>query len=84
MKVRLTRIIGGSKLRTDSVDGEATYPPMVGRCFEMSGQGLDFGTRLVSTSPVVEVSGDGKFTTESGSVYHIELLERPGDVKLTN
>jgi hypothetical protein len=77
MRVRLTRVIGGSALRTDTVDGEATYPPREGHIFELIGVGLEFGSRLVTTSLVTKVHGDGSFETRTGSRYHVAPLEGP-------
>lgn len=77
MKLRLTRVKGGTALRTDSVEGEGELPER-GKRFELTGPGLEFGTRWVTTSPVesVEMRADGSFdvTTHSGSVYHVEVV----------
>ncbi len=79
MKVRLFRVDGCEALRTPWVDGEAVYPPRVGKSFELHAEPLDpaFDGRLVTTSRVVEIKGDGLFRTESGSLYRVEVLEGP-------
>ncbi len=66
-------------MRSDYVDGEAVYPPIVGNRFEMTGEPFDCAAdgavRWVSTSPVVSVDALGEFTTRTGSVYRIELID---------
>lgn len=77
MKVRLTRIIGGHRMRTEVIEGDATYPPRVGHCFIMTAPPIDpeYDGRFVSTSEVVAIHGDGGFSTRSGSRYKVELLQ---------
>lgn len=77
MNVKLIRVKGGTALRTDSVTGETSTTPAVGERFWLSGEGLEFGTRSVITSPVVELLPNGCFRTESGSVYRLEVLDEP-------
>lgn len=76
-KVKLTRITSNhTKLRTDTVDGETSHLPTIGECFIMTGKGIVFGTRLVTTSPVKEIIKDGlieKFKTEN-SEYQLEII----------
>lgn len=78
MRLRLTRLSGGKALRTDSVEGEGELPE-VGKPFQLTGPGLEFGTRWVTTSPVVvwvhvEGSNEYDIQTRSGSVYLVEVL----------
>lgn len=79
-KVRMTRIAGGSALRTSVIEGETTRRlPNIGQQFRMTGVGLEFGTRMVNTSPVVSFTentetGAREITTESGSVYLLEFI----------
>ncbi len=75
MKVRLTRLVGGAALRTDSIEGEANEMPATGQQFYMSAPPLAEGNcRWVNTSTVVELHDAGEFTTKSGSRYRVELL----------
>ena len=75
MRVRLTRMTGGSALRTDSVEGETDDMPTVGQPFFLSAPPLVEGRiRLVNTTRVVALHDDGEFTTESGSRYRVETL----------
>ncbi len=71
--VKLTRVIGGGNLRTDEVVGETQALPKVGECFYMTGEGLTGGVRCIQSSEVIQVLDD-LFATETGSVYHLELL----------
>ena len=76
MRYRLTRRRGGSGLRTDIVEGDGD-PPRIGRSFQLVGKGLEFGSRLVTTSPVrgIGVEDDHLILeTESGSLYQLEQL----------
>lgn len=77
MRVRLTRVIGGAQLRTDFVEGDAVYPPIEGRRFQMTAPALepDFDGRIITTSEVIAVHGEGGFTTRNGSRYQVQLLE---------
>ncbi len=78
MRVRLTRVSGGTALRTDTVEGIAESPPTPGQPFTVIAPGLEFGTRVVSTSPVLDVECAAYcFQTESGSVYRVDILEEP-------
>lgn len=82
MKVRLTRVTGGSGLRTDTVEGHADRPPRVGHRFVMYAQSLDVHDddlaylRTVDTSPVANIGSNGLFTTETGSVYRLEIIDK--------
>lgn len=58
-KVKFTRIASNhTRLRTDTVEGECDMLPAIGHCFFMTGPGLEFGVRLVNTSPVKEIIKD--------------------------
>ena len=69
-------------LRTESVIGDAQDPPVGGKPFIMVAEpiqeGFDF--RYIETSKVVSVDSTNcvenktTFTTESGSVYEVEVL----------
>lgn len=77
MKVRLTHLSGKVRLRTATVEGHAENPPMAGHRFNLLAIPLDptADYRLVQTSPVVDPSmSGGRFSTESGSIYRIEIL----------
>ncbi len=52
--------------------------PQLGERFECYGEGVEFGTRFISTSPVVEIKttiseGALRFKTNSGSIYKLEI-----------
>lgn len=66
-----------SELRTPGVPIPVIYkvPPKVGQRFVCAGEGLNFGTRLISTSPVVVLiasRGLITFHTHSGSQYELK------------
>lgn len=78
-RVKLSRMSGGEALRTSEVEGQCPDLPEVGKRFNMIGQGLEIGFRVITTSPVVEVKeGDDHFilTTETGSIYKLEFLDK--------
>ena len=68
MKVRLS-VVKGRGFRWNTRTGQAIYPPIVGKPFVLVARK---GT--VKTSPVVSLDGQ-KFTTESGAVFEVELLD---------
>jgi hypothetical protein len=74
--VRLTKLEGGSAVRTDTVIGITHDMPTIGNRFEMVSKSLDptLLFRKVTTSRVVEVMTDGSFRTETGSVYHVHRI----------
>jgi hypothetical protein len=56
INVTLEKVVStNDSLRTDSIDGQASGLPVVGERFNMTADGLYFGIRYVSTSPVVDV-----------------------------
>ena len=78
IKVKLTRITSNhNNLRTDSVEGETEQLPTPGEDFVLLGVGLEFGTRMVRTTPVGEVMNlsekEMEFKTKN-SHYRLELL----------
>lgn len=65
-----------SGLRTPGKSFPVVYgkEPIRGERFNCAGEGLEFGTRLVSTSPVRFISRGKErliFTTETGSTYEL-------------
>lgn len=84
MFVKLTRLEGGQRLRTDSVEGVTQTLPTVGQQFFMAAESLTkaddgspMGHRQVNTSVVTElVYADDvwTFTTHSGSKYMLERI----------
>lgn len=72
MKVRITQIAAaaGEKCWPHALEGEAVYPPTVGDNFVVNG-----GELVWITPEVTELHGPA-FTTETGSRYVVELLER--------
>ena len=75
MKVRLTRIESShSNLRTDTVEGDLLYWPVVGESIIITAEPLvESGMRLVRTSSVCKIEGD-LFHTRN-SVYRLERLD---------
>lgn len=77
--VKFTKVkTNHNRVRTDEVLGKTDELPQVGKQFVLFGEGLEFGTRRVNTSPVKEVERHQPdlfvLTTESGSVYHVQVL----------
>jgi hypothetical protein len=67
------------KMRTEEVEGEALWPPTVGKSFSITADPLEAGdVRLVSTSPVAAVAQPSpnqcRITTRSGSTYLVTRL----------
>jgi len=82
MKVKLTRMAGGTALRTAIVEGTCDSLPEEGKRFVLLAKPLEMGScRVVETSPVVKVElpeCEGEeyvLTTRSGSKYHVEILK---------
>lgn len=77
-KVRFKKIRNNhNRMRTDVVEGITHELPKVGESFVMLSEGLEFGTRMVNTSPVQNIETiDNKHQlfTESGSLYEVEVL----------
>ncbi len=79
-KVKLSKISKNeNRLRTNEVEGQCEELPGVGQSFQMTAQGIEFGTRWVCTSLVKalseEASTDGSivFVTEN-SEYRLDIL----------
>ena len=74
----MSRVVGGEALRTSSVEGAFTTLPTKGDSFAIVGEGLVFGTRMVTTSPVEKiishVNNNVLFKTEN-STYEITYEE---------
>lgn len=79
MRVRLTKMSANhNALRTPFVEGECVAPPEIGARFTLTGPGLEFGTRLVSTSPVRAIDGAPGLTQTfytANSRYQLEYLD---------
>jgi hypothetical protein len=74
--VKLTKISSShNNLRTNDVTGKCHVLPQVGTSFTMFAEGLEFGTRIIATSEVKEVTPEG-FKTEN-SEYKLEVLSTP-------
>lgn len=74
--IKLTKITSAhNNLRTNEVVGKCCELPKVGEIFVMYAEGLEYGTRMISTSPVKEVHELG-FKTEN-SEYKLEVLTTP-------
>lgn len=86
LKVKLIKLESSHEnLRTKEVEGESLGLPLVGTSFVVVGKGIEFGTRLVSTSPVQSVylidANDQRdlfhFQTKN-SEYALEVYHEPG------
>jgi len=77
-KVKFTKIKADhDKLRSETVEGVTRELPVEGKSFVLLGEGLEFGTRCVNTSPVKKVEKEGHkyiLQTESGSTYQVDFL----------
>lgn len=68
----------GFRQQANGVEVAFENYPTIGERFVCFGEGVEFGTRLVSTSPVVSMSIKGgviEFHTESGSIYTLVRKE---------
>lgn len=80
MKVRLSKVIGGVNIRTNTVEGECDSAPTVGKSFVMIGESLtspEIGFRMVSTSEIQEIlpRTDGIVLIKTlNSVYELEYI----------
>lgn len=81
INVKLTKISDNkNNLRTNEIIGYCLSLPTVGKSFTIFGEGIEFGTRMITTSLVVEMSeqdSDEKiiiFRTQN-SLYRVELLD---------
>lgn len=71
--VKMTKLSDNQNaLRTNEIEGFCFELPQVGQPFVMYGEGIEFGTRIVSTSLVQEVA-DNKFKTLN-SQYQLDVL----------
>lgn len=77
-KLTKVQVKPDNELRTDEVIGISENPPTIGQRFTIRGEGLEFGMRLVSTSPVQHVEHDEKTKTylirTLNSLYRVEEL----------
>jgi hypothetical protein len=80
INIKLTKISANTNnLRTNQVIGKCFELPKNGEVFVMYAEGLEYGTRMVSTSLVQEVHEKG-FKTQN-SEYALEVLsEEPTPV----
>ena len=70
--------ISGFREHANGKEVDFEYEPKVGERFRCLGDGVEFGIRVISTSPVTDVEFIAKddvynFKTESGSSYTLEL-----------
>lgn len=75
--VRLTKIHSlHNNLRTDTIEGVTNNLPETGSSFIMFAEGLDFGTRVITTSLVqnVEQIGNEYLFRTLNSAYKLEVL----------
>lgn len=77
-KVRFQKISNNhNRLRSDDIEGVTNELPTEGKSFVFFGKGLEFGTRVVNTSPVkIVLQKDDEYIlhTESGSIYQVNLI----------
>lgn len=76
MLVKLIRVKSSHQnLRTDEVDGEIDGLPEIGESITLLGVGLEFGVRIIHTTPVVEIlekiPGEMLFRTDN-STYRLK------------
>lgn len=79
MKAKLIKIKSShANLRTNEIKGDIDNLPTVGESFYISGKGIEFGTRIITTTSVknLEKIDDKtfKFNTKN-SEYRLEILE---------
>lgn len=80
MRVRLSKILGGERIRTDTVEGEAYGIPEVGKSFMILSESYKIidGIRQTTTSTVQEVKEIGFREYEirtMNSTYKVEILD---------
>lgn len=75
INVKLTKISDNqNNLRTNEVIGYCDELPVIGKSFIMFGEGIEFGTRMVSTSVVKEYNQETNVFKTLNSQYKLELL----------
>ena len=75
-RIKETDVSGN--IRTDGgVEGYFNAEPELGKGFRFYGAGIDFGTRMIYTSDIDELTEDG-FITRSGSHYILREIECDG------
>lgn len=76
--VKLTKIRSDHQnLRTDEIKGATLTLPEKGKSFQLFGEGLEFGTRVVTTTEIQVVDKIGneyEFSTLN-STYKLEVLD---------
>ena len=79
MQGTLKKIISThNNLRTPEIEGEFEMP-VIGECFELYGEGLYWGTRIVQTTEVQEIKEISKDTLEFktlNSTYNLEIIKK--------
>lgn len=76
-EVRLEKIRSNhDNLRTDFVEGFTSTLPTIGNVFTMASKGLEFGMRLIQTSPILSVERiKDEFVFQTvNSLYKLEIL----------
>ena len=82
--VKLIKVKSNHKnLRTDTVEGVIQSLPKVGEPIVLFGKGLEFGTRVVHTTPIQSIEKiENVYTViTQNSTYRLELNEKLGDEK---
>lgn len=78
IKVILTKIESNhTNLRTDVIEGETAELPTQGKDFVLLGEGLEFGTRIVRTTPIREILKFSETLMEfktQNSRYKLEIV----------
>jgi len=77
INIKLTKISTNvNKLRTNEISGCCHELPRVGFSFHMYSEGIEFGTRCVSTSTIKEINEETKTFKTLNSEYKIEVLDK--------
>lgn len=77
--VTMSKVKGGERIRTDIVEGSCVDYPIIGESFVILAESLAFagGTRIVTTSRVKNVTGEGNslIIETLNSTYEIIFTE---------
>lgn len=75
-KVTLFKLKSNHKnLRTETIEGETPALPQVGQEFNLTGEGLEFGSRFVRTTAILEMAqvGDSILFKTQNSTYALMI-----------
>lgn len=81
IKVKMVKISNNENaLRTNEISGICFSMPKVGEQFRIFSEGIDFGTRVVTTSLVQEIFEGGKFFKTLNSEYQLEVIDNNASI----